>query len=72
MPIHLAAATTFQLQTGNESSDSWNGEVQSVCLLACSRNRAMKMLFPIYNYSHPQFFSLTGAEEEVPDGLLLP
>lgn len=46
----------FQLQTGNECSDSWNGEVQSVCLLASSRNRPMKMLFPIYNHSHPPFF----------------
>lgn len=37
----------------------WRGATDA-CLLACSRNRRMKMLFPIYNYSLPQILLPNG------------
>lgn len=50
----------------------WRGAIDA-CLLGCSRNRPKKILFPYLQLlPSPDFTSQRGAEEEIPDGLLLP
>lgn len=41
----------------------WRGAIDA-CLLACSRNRPKKILFPIYNYSLPQNLLPNGAQKK--------